>query len=438
MNLTIIGTGFVGVVSSAVFASFGNTVVGLDIDPKRIEKLRVGKVPFYEPGLEELLVRTQKEGNLKFTTSYEEAISNADVIIIAVGTPSAPDGQADLKYVFASCESLAPFMKEGAIIALKSTVPPGTGARVKEVIASKTQKNFTFASLPEFLREGTAVQDTIHPDRVVIGVEDEATGKTLQELHKPFNAPVQIMNPQSAQMCKYSANAYLATRITFINQIADLCEQNGANIQEVIAGIGMDKRIGSHYWYPGLGYGGSCFPKDVKELAAYARSVGLSSNLMVAIDALNEERIPQLLARFGKEIGGWKGKHVALLGLSFKPNTDDMREAPSTRVIPQLLKQGAIVRGYDPMANEAARQWCLSQEILENDAFRIVSGVDDAVGQADAILILTEWEELNTLDLSAIASQAKPNALFVDSRDYYDPKQVVAAGMRYQGIGISL
>jgi len=259
MTVTVIGTGFVGVVSSAVFASFGNTVFGLDVMEDKIAKLKQAQIPFYEPGLEELVKSSLEKGNLTFTTSYEEAIKNADVIVIAVGTPSAPDGQADLTYVFASAESLAPHLKENAIVAIKSTVPPGTNTKVQEKIATLTQAKFFMASLPEFLREGSAVQDTLHPDRVVIGATDPLAIETLQKLHKPLNAEMLVMKSESAQMCKYAANAYLATRVTFINQIANLCEVNGANILEVIEGIGHDRRIGKHYWYPGFGYGGSCF-----------------------------------------------------------------------------------------------------------------------------------------------------------------------------------
>ncbi|MBI5151238.1 MAG: nucleotide sugar dehydrogenase [Candidatus Pacebacteria bacterium] len=262
MVITVIGTGFVGVVSSAVFASFGNTVYGLDVIEEKIEKLKKAQIPFYEPGLEELVKTGVEKGDLHFTTSYQEAISQADVIMIAVGTPSASDGQADLKYVFAAAESLAPYLKDGAIVAIKSTVPPGTNAKVAERIKAKTQVRFSMASLPEFLKEGSAVQDTLHPDRIIVGATETKVIETLSELHKPLQAEIVVMKPESAQMCKYSANAYLATRITFINQIANLCEVNGANILEVIEGIGFDKRIGKHYWYPGFGYGGSCFEGD--------------------------------------------------------------------------------------------------------------------------------------------------------------------------------
>ena len=278
MKLTVIGTGFVGVVTSAVFASFGNEVIGLDIDQAKVDSLKKSTVPFYEPGLEELLTEQQKNGSLSFTTNYQEAVSDADVIMLAVPTPSDKGGGADLKYLFSAAESLSEFIKDGVIVAVKSTVPPGTLPKVAEKISAKTDKLFMMASLPEFLKEGSAVADTLQPDRVVIGVTDDKALAILTELHTPLNAPIIGVSPESAQMAKYTANAYLATRITFINQIADLCEKNGADIQEVITVIGKDRRIGEHYWYPGMGYGGSCFPKDVKELAYYSRSVGEGEN----------------------------------------------------------------------------------------------------------------------------------------------------------------
>lgn len=436
MNITVIGTGFVGVVSSAVFASFGNSVLGLDIDAKRIQSLKNGKVPFYEPGLEDLIQKTQQDGNLRFTTEYGEAIPTADIIIIAVGTPSAPDGQADLTFVKKASESIAAHIKEGAVVAIKSTVPPGTGDMVRSLIRKHTDHTFYVTSLPEFLREGSAVADTLNPDRVIIGATEPEAIEKLKELHKPLNAPIIVMKPESAQMCKYAANAYLATRITFINQIANLCEVNGANILEVIEGIGYDKRIGSHYWYPGLSYGGSCFPKDVKELAAYARSVGQEDNLMITVDKLNSQRPAMLLEKFGKQIDGWEDKVVAVLGLSFKPNTDDMREAPSTKVIPWLLKQNARVRGFDPMASAMARRWFSDQGISESDHFHIVDTKEDALRGAQVILLLIEWPELTTMDMGTVRALAAHTAVFIDVRDQYKREDVEKTGMQYIGVGV--
>lgn len=442
MNITIIGTGFVGVVSAAVFAKLGNTVTGLDIDENRIQSLREGKVPFYEPGLEKLLVTTQKKGNLSFTTSYEEAIPKADLIIIAVGTPSKKNGEADLRYLMSSLDSLVPFFKEKAIIAIKSTVPPGTcdvaeGHIHSMFIEKKIKpKKFFVVSLPEFLKEGTAVDDTLHPDRVLIGATDPKVITTLKKLHAPLKAPAIVMHPKSAQMAKYAGNAYLATRISFINQIADLCEKNGANINDVIKAIGADRRIGEHYWYPGLGYGGSCFPKDVKELASYAKEVGLRDNLMVTIDKLNEDRIPSLMSRFEERVGGFQKKKVALLGMAFKPNTDDMREAASTKILPLLLKSGATVKAYDPMANDSARVWFGHMGITEDTKFSIVDTVLEAVTGADIVCVVVEWEELKHLNLKKISKLLAKKAYFIDVRSQYARDKVESSGVSYIGIGV--
>jgi UDPglucose 6-dehydrogenase len=437
MQITIIGTGFVGVVSAAVYASFGHRVIGLDIDQNKIEKLRQGVVPFYEPGLSELLVEQQQHGNLTFTTSYQEAISEAEIIIIAVGTPSAPDGQADLKYVFASAESVAPYLQPKAIIVIKSTVPPGTLEKVQEKVAAKTKTIFYTASLPEFLREGSAVEDTLHPDRIVIGANEPEVMAKLEELHKPLNAPIVKIKPESAQMAKYAANSYLATRITFINQIADLCEKNGADVQDIIAAIGFDKRIGKHYWYPGLGYGGSCFPKDVKELAAYSRAVGEENNLLNKVNELNEQRIWRLLDKYAEMVGGWEGKKVAILGLSFKPNTDDMREAPSTKIIPYLINRGAQTTGFDPQATWTANMMTTTEtaaKTTENGTFTQAKTIEDATKDADIILSVIEWPEILQFDF-AKARAAQKKQWFIDARNQFTPKDIQALGYTYIGTG---
>lgn len=435
MQICVIGTGFVGVVTAAVFSSFGHQVIGLDVLPDKIEKLKQGIVPFFEPGLKELLQEQQKTGNLTFTTSYEDAIKNSDVIMLAVGTPSSAEGAVDLKYVFSAAESLAPYLKPNAIVAIKSTVPPGTLNSVAEKIKAKTKTAFEMASLPEFLREGTAVQDTLHPDRVVIGSSSEAAAKTLEELHKSFKAPIFHVRPESAQMAKYSANAYLALRIAFINQVADLCEENGADVMEVIKVIGADRRIGDHYWYPGLGYGGSCFPKDVKELAAYSRTVGQANNLLNHLNLINEERIPKLIANWGSKLGGWNGKKVAVLGVAFKPHTDDVRESPALKVVPALLADGATVSAYDPRVEASdmvmaalsggseahAKNVSLSNELLTT------------IQDADVILALVEWPEIVEFDFAG----KKPSTAqwFIDARNQFDAHTLTKAGYNYLGIG---
>jgi len=430
MNICVIGTGFVGVVSAAVYASFGHTVVGLDIDPNRIEKLKQGSVPFFEPGLTELLLEQQKTGHLTFTTHYQEAVPSAEIIIVVVGTPSTAEGQVNLTYLYAACESLAPYLAEDSIVVIKSTVPPGTLPDVKKFLIERTKHHkFGLAALPEFLKEGTAVQDTLHPDRIIIGATEPEVFAKLEKLHQPLHAQIIKLSPASAQMAKYASNAYLATRITFINQIADLCEKNGADILEVIQGMSLDQRIGAQYWYPGLGYGGSCFPKDVKELAAYSRSVGLADNLLNDLDYLNEVRIPRLFNTYKKLVGGWTGKKVAVLGLSFKPNTDDIRDAPSIKVIQLLLNEGAEVIGYDPKATENIKLFLAQTEHLTYAA-----SLDQAVKDADVIIALIEWPEIIKYDFTQHRRKDVPQWI-IDTRNQLNRQILTAAGYRYIGVG---
>lgn len=426
MTITVIGTGFVGVVTAGVMASFGHQVYGLDVDEQKVKRLQNGDIPFFEPKLEELVKEQLSSKHLMFTTSYKQAVSQSDVIFICVGTPSAPDGQADLRYVQSAAESLAPYLKPDAIVVIKSTVPPGTNTKVKNRIEPLAHHSFYVASVPEFLREGSAVDDTFHPDRVIIGANESFVRKTLKKLHEPFNAPVIEMSPESAQMSKYSANSYLATRITFINQIADLCEKNGADVMEVIKGIGGDKRIGEHYWYPGLGYGGSCFPKDVKELAAYSRSVGEANNLLNKVNELNEHRLYRLLRSYEAVVGGWEGKKVAVLGLSFKPNTDDTREAPAMKVVPHLITSGAVVSGYDPMVEPGHFP-------LTDAHFSHQKSVKQAVKGADVIFVLVEWPQLISFDFSSTKEDRKQ--WFFDARNQFSKKQIKKWGYEYKGVG---
>lgn len=426
MNITVIGTGFVGVVSAAVFAKFGHKVYGLDIDDEKIKKLKKATMPFYEPRLEELVKAGIKSKNLIFTTDYKTAVSQAEIIFISVSTPSSKDGQADIRYVLSAAKSLAPDLKAGAVIVIKSTVPPSTNKKVEAVIKKYNNKKFYTASVPEFLKEGTAVEDFLHPDRVVIGATNRVVANKLIELHEPLGGKVVVIRPESAQMAKYTANAYLAQRITFINQIANLCEKNGADVQEVIDAIGFDQRIGGHYWYPGMGYGGSCFPKDVKEVAAYSRAIGESDSLFIKIDELNEERIPRLLRIWEKRVDGFSGKTVTVLGLSFKPNTSDMREAPAIKVIPILQEKGAKVRAYDPKAVSEAKTLYK----------KVVFGTDvyDAAKGADITILLIEWDEFRSLDFKKLKQVMKGN-IFIDTRNQYEPEEVKKSGFKYFGIG---
>ncbi len=428
MKIACIGTGFVGVVTSAVMAKLGHSVAGLDIDENKIKSLRNGKAPFFEPGLEELLAETQSSRTLTFTSSYEEAIIGAEVVFVMVGTPSLPDGQADIKYVVSAAASLAPFLEEGAVVVIKSTVPPGTNRKIEETIRNQTNVSFTTASVPEFLKEGSAVEDTLRPDRIIIGAYDKQTGDILADLHRPLTENIIRMLPESAQMAKYASNAYLAQRITFINQIANLCEKNNADIEEVIKGMGADHRIGSHYWYPGLGYGGSCFPKDVREIAAYSKAVGESDSIFIKISELNDARIPKLMKGYDRFVGGFSGKKVAVLGLSFKPNTNDIREAPALKVIPWLLEHGATVSASDPQAVDVIRPHLPSSVSFHPDAYSAIIGTS-------VVMLLIEWDEYKSLDMSRVSSLMANGKYFIDTRNQYDKASVEAQGISYKGVG---
>ena len=428
MKIACIGTGFVGVVTTAVLAKLGHQVVGLDINESRIKSLKKGKVPFFEPGLSELLVKTQDSGNLTFTTNYKEAITNADIVMIMVGTPSAPDGQADLKYVVASSKSAAPYLKDSVIIIIKSTVPPGTNKLIRDTIEPLTTVSFDIASVPEFLREGTAVEDTLHPDRVLIGSNNENTIKILKKLHQPLSNNIIVVKPESAQMAKYASNTYLAMRITYANQIANLCEKNGADVEEVLAGIGADSRIGTHYWYPGLGYGGSCFPKDVKEISAYAKSIGESESIFIAVDDLNEKRIPKLMTQYDKLVGGFANKKVAILGLSFKKNTNDTRVAPALSVIPWLINKDAIVTATDPQAIKEIKPLLPTEVQYADDPY-------SAIKDTSVVILLVEWDQYQNLDLARIASSMQNPKYFIDTRNQYNPIQATKVGLQYKGVG---
>lgn len=425
MNITVVGTGFVGVVSSAVYASLGHKVTGLDISEERIKALKNSKVPFFEPGLEELLESEQNKGGLTFTTSYTDAIPHSDLIIIAVGTPSSESGEVDLRFVHSVVDSVAPLIKKDTIIAVKSTVPPGTFSELSKRIKSKTDVSFYLASLPEFLKEGSAVEDSLHPDRVVIGSSDDSVIEQLKKLHEPLGAPLIVVSAESAQMGKYAANSYLAIRITFINEIANLCEANGSDIDQVIDVFGHDARIGKHYWYPGFGYGGSCFPKDVKELSHVSKQNGDDSSLFSYITQRNTERIPKLLEEFEKKVGGFDNKKVAVLGLSFKPNTDDTREAPSLHLIPLLLEKGAEVQGYDPKASVT--------EFIEDTSYSEVSSIEEACEEADVIFAVIEWNEITSFDFSKVFK--KSSQYFIDARNQFSSESIKKIGFNYIGIG---
>ena len=428
----MIGAGYVGLVSAACFCEFGWKVACTDKDAERIEQLRGGHVPIYEPRLEELLQRNLRMGRISFSTELAPAVGEADLVFLAVGTPMRRgDGHADLSFVFQAVEELAPHLKDFTVIATKSTVPVGTSREIERRLRLlRPDADFAVCSNPEFLREGSAIYDFTHPDRVLVGCDEERAQELMERLYKPLtlrNAPVLFVSRESAELAKYTANAFLAMKISFVNEIADLCEAVGADVQEVATAIGADGRIGNKFLHPGPGFGGSCFPKDVAALIRTAREARSPLSLVEQVQTVNTERKIAMAGRIERALGGpLAGKTVAVLGLAFKPDTDDVREAPSLTLIPMLQERGAKVRGYDPHARENAEAllpgvvWCTSA--LE------------AAKQADVTVVVTEWNELRALDLDRLKASMRGNVL-VDLRNVYLPAQARAAGFTYAGIG---
>lgn len=431
MTLTFIGHGYVGLVTGAVFADLGNTVWMVGRTPEKIANLKKGKIPFFEPGLEELVKRNIAHGRLKFTLDYGEAISPSEIIFLCVGTPSRQDGQADLSSVFAAAKNIAKVMHTHKLIVIKSTVPPGTNKNVAKIIREELPKQviFDIASCPEFLREGTAIADTLSPDRIVIGAETEEAKKLLIDLHRPIDGKIVITNIETAEMTKYVANALLSTKISFANAIAFLCEEVGADVVKVMDGVGLDKRIGRSFLSPGVGYGGSCFPKDVKALIAFAQEKGYDFKLLKSVDEINQDanlRFIQEVRRSYPE--GLENKKVAVWGLAFKPNTDDMREAPSVKIISALQHDGAKIYAYDPVAEKNASA-ILSDVSYTQDAY-------DAVKNADVLIILTEWNEFLQIDLKKVKKLMK-QPIIIDGRNIYDPAKIKRLGFVYKSVGRS-
>ncbi|MBK5197474.1 MAG: UDP-glucose/GDP-mannose dehydrogenase family protein [Methyloceanibacter sp.] len=432
MNICMIGAGYVGLVSAACFSEFGWKVACTDKDAEKIEQLRGGHVPIYEPRLEELLQRNLRMERISFSTELAPAVGEADLVFLAVGTPMRRgDGHADLSFVFRAVEELAPHLKGFTVIATKSTVPVGTSREIERRLRLlRPDADFAVCSNPEFLREGSAIYDFTHPDRVLVGCDEERAQALMERLYKPLtlrNAPVLFVSRESAELAKYTANAFLAMKISFINEIADLCEAVGADVQEVATAIGADGRIGNKFLHPGPGYGGSCFPKDVAALIRTAREARSPLSLVEQVQTVNTERKIAMAGRIERALGGpLAGKTVAVLGLAFKPDTDDVREAPSLTLIPMLQERGATVRGYDPHARENAEAllpgvvWCISA--LE------------AAEQADVTVVVTEWNELRALNLDSLRASMRGNVL-VDLRNVYLPAQARAAGFTYAGIG---
>lgn len=431
MRLAVVGTGYVGLVAGAAFASTGNHVVCVDIDESKVKMLREGQIPIYEPGLDALVADGIRKNRLTFTTDIETAVKESEILFIAVGTPPGEDGSADLQHVLAVAESIGKYMNEYKVVVDKSTVPVGTARKVEAKIKEFTDIEFSVVSNPEFLKEGAAVNDFLHPDRVVIGADDERAGEMMQRLYEPFvrtGHPFIMMDVVSAELTKYTANSFLAMKISFMNEMARLCEVVGADIDSVRAGIGSDPRIGRSFLFAGAGYGGSCFPKDVKAILRTSDEFGVPLNLIATTDRVNEEQKGILFQKVMKHYkGDIKGKTFAVWGLSFKPQTDDMREAPSITVINSLLGAGAKVRGYDPVAMEVA-------EGVFGDRIYFAENEYDALEGADALVIVTEWNDFRSPDFARIKELAKDGVIF-DGRNLYDPKYITDAGFTYYGIG---
>ena len=447
MKITIIGTGYVGLVSGACFADVGNTVMCLDLDERKINMLKSGGIPIHEPGLDTVVARNAAAGRLLFSTSYDEAVEHGDIIFLAVGTPPDEDGSADLTHILSAARSVGQRIKRPVVIVDKSTVPVGTADAVRANIQGELDRRnvsvqFSVVSNPEFLKEGAAVGDFMRPDRVVVGSDDERATKLMRQLYAPFNRNhdrLLEMDVRSAELTKYAANAMLATRISFMNELANLAEILGADIEAVRHGIGADPRIGPHFLYAGMGYGGSCFPKDVKALLKTATDHGRGLKILNAIEQVNEEQKHVLFQKICTHFSGkeaLKGKTVALWGLSFKPNTDDMREAPSLVLIRELIAAGCRVKAYDPVARDEAVR-LLQQEhgtATFAEYIKICESPWDAVEGANALALITEWQEFRSPDFTRLATTLSNKVIF-DGRNVYAPEQVAGAGLDYYGIG---
>ena len=431
MHIAVIGTGYVGLVTGACFAEFGVDVTCVDVDEQKIERLRNGVMPIYEPGLEQLVAKNAQSGRLRFTTDVGEAVEQALVVFLAVGTPPRDDGSPDLSFVEAAATSIADHLHDYKVIVTKSTVPIGTGEHIRSLVneRKKSRANFGVVSNPEFLREGAAINDFMRPDRVVIGSRDQEAIAIMKDLYRPLyliEAPFVITSLEAAELTKYAANAFLATKVSFINEIANLCERIGCDVHDVARGIGMDKRIGSKFLHPGPGFGGSCFPKDTRALASVARQFGSDSLIVDAVIEVNKRQGQEMLVKIRKLVGDLKGKKIAVLGLAFKPETDDMREAPSIGIIRGLLADGALVQAFDPVAKSEAKK-ILSEISYADDEY-------DAVRDAVALIFVTEWNQFRALDMRRIHElMATPR--IADLRNICDPEDMREIGFEYVGVG---
>jgi len=433
MKIAIVGTGYVGLVSGAGFADFGHKVVCVDNDISKIESLRAGIIPIYEPGLDEMVEKNRRAGRLSFTTDIKEALQGAQVVFIAVGTPASRrgDGYADLTYVYGAAKEIAPFLNDYKVVVIKSTVPVGTARQVARIIReTNPDANFDMASNPEFLREGEAIEDFMKPNRIVIGVDNARADEILKEIYRPFllaEIPFVIMSIESAELTKYASNAFLATKISFINEIAALCEETGANVLDVAHGMGLDARIGKSFLQAGPGYGGSCFPKDTRALLRIAQEHGVALRIVEAVVEVNEAQKARMVRKIRQGLGGSEaGKTIAVLGLTFKADTDDMREAPSLSILPALIERGAIIRAHDPQGMKEAKKF-LPDLIYCSSPYEACEG-------SDAVVLLTEWREYRALDLQRLKKLLR-EPIFIDLRNVYRRKQMEDAGFIYYSVG---
>ena len=430
MKLAVVGTGYVGLVVGACFAENGNEVVCVDSDAAKIESLKQGRLPIYEPGLGELVARNGAENRLQFSTELAPSVASAQVVFIAVGTPPGEDGSADLTHVLTVARDLAHAMTDYTVVVTKSTVPVGTAARLREVIGRETSQPFSVVSNPEFLKQGAAIDDFMRPDRVVIGVEDQRAAELMQTLYAPFTrtgAPIQLMDCVSAELCKYASNAMLATRVSFMNEIAAVCELFDADVDNVRRAMAADRRIGPSFLFPGIGYGGSCFPKDIKALVSASRAEGYHCRILEAVEAVNATQKVRLVEKMRTHFDSLDGRTIGVWGLSFKPRTDDMREAPSVPIVESLLGAGATVQAYDPEAEWAARA-------IFADRIMYAPRSYDALDGADALAIVTEWNEFREPDFARMRALMRAPVIF-DGRNVFDVEQMRAEGFTYYSIG---
>jgi UDPglucose 6-dehydrogenase len=430
MKIAVIGSGYVGLVAGACLAENGNDVVCVDKDPAKIRVLQRGKIPIYEPGLEEMVKRNRTEKRLTFTTALAKGVRQAQIIFIAVGTPTGEDGSADLQHVLAVARELAQAMNGYKVVVNKSTVPVGTAAKVRDVIRRETTHPFSVVSNPEFLKQGAAIDDFMKPDRVVVGAEDPRAAELMKELYSPFTrtgAPIMMMDCASAELCKYAANAMLATRISFMNEVSNVCEAVGANVDQVRHAVAADRRIGPSFLFPGVGYGGSCFPKDVKAMVKFAEDKQYDFQILRAVESVNEAQKRRLTAKMEKHFGSLKGKRIAIWGLAFKPKTDDMREAPAVPLIQGLLAAGASVHAYDPEAMDVAKKIFGSKVHFAESGYAALTG-------ADALAIVTEWNEFREPDFERMRKLMRSPVVF-DGRNIYNPDSLRSQGFQYFSMG---